>query len=412
MKLGRFANFFPLAAIHGMLAAIGLIIIAKQVPVLLNVDPVFAKGKDPLELLAYIPTFISKSDLQVASIGLASLVLIFAWPGIRNPLLKRIPAPLLVLAGVIPLSILLDLKHHAPAYTLVKTGSLLENLSLNVDFSGIRLPEVFLKYTVMFALVGSLESLLTVKAIDLLDPSGQKSDANKDLIAIGIGNIFCGFLGGLPMISEVARSSNNLSNGARTRWANFFHGFFILCFLLLAVSVLELIPNTALAAMLVAVGYRLANPKEFRHMLAIGWEQLAIFLTTIFFTLFEDLLVGIAAGIILKLILHLLYGARWPELFRPSYKIQGLQESPIVVLERSLIFSNWLTLKKVLDSISGNGQITIDVSGVKLLDHSTRENLLHFKEDHEHNGSSVQIIGIENLVPVSSHPLASLRSKA
>ena len=102
------------------------------------------------------------------------------------------------------------------------------------------------------------------------------------------------------MISEVARSSSNVNNGAKTRWANFFHGFFILVFVLLASHLIELIPNTALAAMLITVGIKLAHPKEFIHTFKIGKEQLAIFLVTIFLTMYEDLLVGIGAGILLK----------------------------------------------------------------------------------------------------------------
>jgi MFS superfamily sulfate permease-like transporter len=122
----------------------------------------------------------------------------------------------------------------------------------------------------MFALVGTVESLLTVKAIDSLDAYKRKSNYNKDLIAVGIGNIFVGSLGGLPMISEVARSSANVNNGAQTRWANFFHGLFLLIAVLTIAPIIELIPNAALAAMLIAVGYRLASPNEFIKTYKIG----------------------------------------------------------------------------------------------------------------------------------------------
>ena len=168
----------------------------------------------------------------------------------------------------------------------------------------------------MFALVGSLESLLTVKAIDLSDPWKRKSDNNKDLIAIGIGNAITSVLGGLPMISEVARSSANVAQGAKTRWANFFHGFFILVFVLVASRYIEMIPNAALAAMLISVGIRLSHPKEFIHTFNIGKEQLAIFIVTIVVTLLEDLLIGIAAGMLLKIIIHLVNGAPLSSLFK------------------------------------------------------------------------------------------------
>lgn len=287
-KLGKLADFFPLSAIHGMLAAIGLIIIAKQIPILLDVAPAMTKGKGPLQLLANIPNFIAHLDPKATLIGVVCLAIMMGWPMIKNPIIKKIPAPLVVLMIAIPAELIMDFQTTEPAYALVHIGNLLENIKVNVDFGGVAQIGLFVKYVIMFALVGTLESLLTVKAIDLLDPYKRKSDANKDLVAVGIGNTIAAILGGLPMISEVARSSSNVNNGAKTRWANFFHGFFILGFVLLASHLIELIPNTALAAMLITVGIKLTHPKEFIHTFKIGKEQLAIFLVTIFFTLFED----------------------------------------------------------------------------------------------------------------------------
>lgn len=411
-KLGKWANFFPLSAIHGMLAAIGLIIIAKQIPVLLNVDPVFTKGKDPLELLASIPTFVINMNPKVAMVGIFSLILLFVWPNLKNPLLKKIPAPLVILALTIPVGLFLDFKNTAPSYTLVHIGNFIDSLKINADFSGFNQTGIFIKYVIMFALVGTLESLLTVKAIDILDPAKQKSDTNKDLIAIGIGNIFGGFLGGLPMISEVARSSNNLFNGGKTRWANFFHGFFILIFLLLAVPLLEMIPNTALAAMLITVGFKLAHPMEFVHIFKIGKEQLAIFLVTIFFTLFEDLLVGIAAGIVLKLIIHLLNGAKFKNLFKTTIRVVNEEFGPKLIIEQCAVFSNWLGLKKILDELPQKEIVSIDFSELTLVDHSVLENLHHFKDDYENGGGKVQFQGLEHLNQLSDHPLAARRLKS
>lgn len=411
-KMGKLANFFPLSAIHGMLAAIGLIIIAKQIPVLLNVDPVFTKGKDPLELLASIPTFVLNMNPRVAIVGILSLIILFVWPNLKNPIIKKIPAPLVILALTIPAGLFLDFKNTAPSYTLVHVGNFIESLKLNADFSGFSQTGIFIKYVIMFALVGTLESLLTVKAIDILDPSKQKSDTNKDLIAIGIGNIFSGLLGGLPMISEVARSSNNLYNGGKTRWANFFHGLFILIFLLLAVPLLEMIPNTALAAMLITVGFKLAHPKEFVHIFKIGKEQLAIFLTTIFFTLFEDLLVGIAAGIILKLIIHLFNGAKFKSLFKATIRVVDEEFGPKLIIEQCAVFSNWLGLKKILDELPQKELVSIDFSELKLVDHSVIENLHHFKDEYENGGGKVQFQGLEQLHQLSNHHLAARKQKA
>lgn len=200
----------------------------------------------------------------------------------------------------------------------------------------------------MFALVGSLESLLTVKAIDMMDPYKRKSNPNRDLIAIGVGNVIASVMGGLPMISEVARSSANVSNGAKTRWSNFFHGFFILLFVIVAVHLIELIPNTALAAMLISVGIKLAHPKEFVHVFSIGKEQLAIFLITIFFTLFEDLLVGIAAGMLTEIVIHLMHGAPFKALFKAPVLVSFNNEEYLVEVQKAAIFTNYMGLKSKL----------------------------------------------------------------
>lgn len=411
-KLGKLADFFPLSAIHGMLAAIGIIIIAKQIPVLLNDDPALGKGKGPLELLANIPNFIMNLDPKATFIGVVSLAIMMGWPYIKNKSIKMIPAPLVVLLFAIPCELFMHFKETEPAYALVKIGNFVDALGFNASFDGISQTGIFVKYVIMFALVGSLESLLTVKAIDLMDPFKRKSDMNKDLIAVGIGNTFAAFLGGLPMISEVARSSSNVNNGAKTRWANFFHGVFILAFVLLASPILEMIPNAALAAMLITVGIKLSHPKEFIHTFQIGKEQLAIFLVTIFFTLFEDLLVGIAAGIILKMIIHLVNGTPISSFFKAPTLVSFEGNNYLVEIDKAAIFTNYLGVKRKLESIPPGFNVTIDLKKTKLVDHSVMENLEHFKHDYESNdNSTVTIIGLDNHTPLSDHPLSGRKNK-
>lgn len=410
-KWGKLVDIFPLSAIHGMLAAIGLIIIAKQIPVLLDVDPALSKGKGPIDLLLNIPNFIAHLDPRATVIGLISFAIMMGWQSVKHPILKKIPAPLLVLIIAIPAELYMDFQHTEPAYALVHLGNLLENVKVNVSFNGISQIGVFIKYVVMFALVGSLESLLTVKAIDLMDPYKRKSNTNKDLIAVGLGNIVAGVLGGLPMISEVARSSANVNNGAKTRWANFFHGFFILVFVLLASHLIELIPNTALAAMLITVGIKLAHPKEFIHIFQIGKEQLAIFLVTIFFTLFEDLLVGVAAGMILKMIIHVVNGAPFSALFRVPVEVSFNDNNYVVTVKKAAVFSNYLGIKNKLDAIPQGMNITIDLEKTKLVDHSVMESLEHFKHDYEVSGGTVEIVGIHDHAALSDHKLAARKKK-
>jgi MFS superfamily sulfate permease-like transporter len=273
-------------------------------------------------------------------------------------------------------------------------------LGVKASFEGVSQTGTFIKFVVMFALVGSLEALLTVKAIDMMDPFKRKSDYNKDLMAVGLGNIIAGLLGGLPMISEVARSSANVSNGAKTRWANFFHGIFILIFLIFAVSFSNLIPMSALAAMLIGVGYKLAHPKEFRHMFKIGKDQLSIFIVTIFVTLASDLLIGIAAGIMLKLIIHLTRGVSFGELFRVKTIVQ---ENTITVVG-PLIFSNFLGVKRLISNFPLNSQLILNISNCKIIDHSVIETLHHLEEDFKNEGGQFVIRGLELFNSITNHP--------
>lgn len=406
-KLGKLTDIFPLSAVHGMLAAIGLIIIAKQVPVLLDINPAWTKGKEPLELFREFPHFMANLDPKATFIGLISLVIMMGWPYLKHTTLKKIPAPLVVLLIAVPAELILEFQHTEPTYALVHIGNLVENIKINVDFGGFSQMGVFIKYVVMFALVGSLESLLTVKAIDMMDPMRIKSNSNKDLIAVGVGNVISAILGGLPMISEVARSSSNVNNGAATRWANFFHGLFILIFVILGSSLIELIPNTALAAMLITVGIRLAHPKEFMHTLHIGKEQLLIFCITIIFTLATDLLIGIGAGMLTEIIINIVNGKPLNVIFKTPTEVSFTEDKYLVKISKAAVFTNFLGIKRKLESIPPGMEVEIDLEDTLLVDHSVMQNLHHFQYDYESHGGVVNILGLDNHRPVSNHKAAA-----
>lgn len=411
-KLGKLADIFPLSAIHGMLAAIGLIIIVKQIPVLLDVNPEMYTGLSIIESMLSIPKFFANFDPKATLIGVYSLAIMLGWPYLKDFKLGKIPAPLMVLIVAIPSELAMDFQHSEPPYALLHIGNFIENVKFNADFSGFTQTGIFLKYVVMFSIVGTLESLLTVKAIDMIDPYKRKSNNNKDLIAVGLGNTISALLGGMPMISEVARSSANVTNGAQTRWANFFHGIFILGFVLVATPVIELIPNAALAAMLITVGIKLAHPKEFVNTFKIGKEQLAIFLVTIAFTIIEDLLIGIAAGIILKMIIHLANGTPISSFFKAPTVVSFQGNEYLIEIDKAAIFTNFPGIKRKLEEIPSGFNVTIDLKNTKLVDHSVMENLHHFQHDYEEGGGHVKIIGLEKHRPVSDHHLAARKKKS
>ena len=239
-RSGILGEFFPTAAVHGLLASIGVIVIATQFPVVLGV--MTAEG-GPLVRLASFPSYIMEMNPAVAVIGLVSLAIMFCYPLIKSPLLKVVPSPMVVLLVAIPLGIYFRLpEEHAYAFAgashelgprfLVNVPSNLFSALIFPDFSGLA-SSTGLRYIILFSLIGSLESLLSAKAIDQIDPFRRKTNLDRDLVAVGIGNTCSAFVGGLPMISEIVRSRANIDNGAQTRFANMFHGTFLLVFVAL-----------------------------------------------------------------------------------------------------------------------------------------------------------------------------------
>ena len=406
LKFGSLSDFFPHSAVHGMLAAIGIIIFSKQIHVLLGIDPATLKGLQPIELYERIPHSISNADPRVVLVGIVSLIIIFGMPLLKAKIFKIIPAPLVVLVVTIPMAILMDFKHTEPAFDLVKIGDFWASVGFNADFSAIGSP-IFWKFVFMFLFVNSLESLLTVKAIDGLDPWKRVSNPNKDLVAVGAGNALSGLLGGLPMISEVARSSANVNFGGRTRWANFFHGLFLLIAMLLFIPVIEMIPNSALAALLIAVGYRLASPNEFFKTYKIGAEQLVIFVVTIIVTVATDLLVGIASGILAKFIFHILNGAPMRSLFKARYEFLENETEYNISIRDAAIFSNLIGFKKMFARIKPGKRVTLNFAEVRIVDHTFMEQLHHFEEEYQHDGGTVAVLGFEHFQFFSKHPLAA-----
>lgn len=405
-KLGFLSDFFPRSAVHGMLAAIGIIIIAKHIPVLLGDDPEIYKGEGPIELILDIPKFITHAHWHIAVVGVLGLLILFITPLIKINIFKKIPGPMLVLLMAVPLSIFWHLKETEPPYTMVSIGDFWGTIGLAADFSIIG-KFVFWKYVFMFLFVGSLESLLTVKAVEDLDPYKRETDFNSDLKAVGAGNFFSGLLGGLPMISEVVRSSANINFGAVTKWSNIFHGFFLLMAMIFLIPLIELTPNAALAAMLIYAGYRLAAPKEFIDTYKIGKEQLAIFLTTVIVTLIEDLLLGVLAGILVKIIFHCINGANLKSLFRTDYILHENEGSTLIELRGVAVFSNLLGFKKIFSKLPHNKNVIIDFSNVILIDHSFMSFMKYFRGEYIRKGGTIDINGLGRHKPLSSHPLAT-----
>jgi MFS superfamily sulfate permease-like transporter len=275
------------------------------------------------------------------------------------------------------------------------------------DFSGVA-TSIGIKYIILFSLIGSLESLLSAKAVDTIDPWRRKTNYDRDLLAIGIGNTAAAFIGGLPIISEIVRSRANIDNGAKTRFANMYHGCFLLVSVALIPGLINQIPLAALGAMLVFTGFRLASPNEFVHMYKVGREQLVIFVSTIVGVLATDLLMGIAIGIAVKTIIHLVNGAPVSSLLRLSIDIESAGAGGVTVrVRKSAVFSTWIALKKRLESLRDRSPVALDLSETVLVDHTVMENLREMEKEFKEQGSSLVIKGLDQHRRVSDYPTAA-----
>ena len=427
LRMGKLADFFPSSAIQGMLAAIGLIILGKQFHIMLGNKIV--QG-DSFGYLFEIPNTImgvfsfKDSRLVYASIfGIISLLIMVFYSKIRNKYFQLIPAPMWIVVISISFSYYYEiiLKQPNPIHPdyMISGIPSFQKIITEIptpDFGKIgSLPF----WTSVFALtlISSIESLLSIKAIDKLDSDKRRSNVNKDIKALGLATIGSGFLGGLNVVTVIARSSVNVNNGGSNRSSNFFHAFFLVVFIILFSSQLTRISLPALMAILVYTGYKLASPEMIRNIFSIGREQLIIFFVTLFVTLKIGLITGIAMGVLTTLIIHTLLNKSASLFLRNILKPNVLmfkeeendRDNYYISVKHFSSFLNYFRLKSKLEAVPETEDVIVDFSMCEFVDHTVMENLNNFQELFIKKGGHFEIIGLDMHDADSKHPFALRR---
>lgn len=408
LKAGVIGAFFPSAVIKGMLAAIGLILIIKQIPHAIGYDISFEGDESYMQetaetsLLELTASF-DRLSLGSTAITASALLILLLWetaPVKRIPIIGMIPAPLLAVAWGIAFNTVAA--EFAPDWSvsgqhrvgLPVTGTVDEFFGLFVapDFSYLAHPQVY-KVAATLAIIASLETLLSLEAVDKLDPLKRTAPTNRELKAQGLGNIFSGLLGGLPLTAVIVRSSANINAGGRTRVASFIHGLLLLLSIAFFVPVLNLIPLSCLAAILLQTGYKLAKPQLFFELYRQGWNQFLPFVVTIAAILATDLLQGIVIGIGIGMVFVIVAN------YQASITLTEKNGHYLLSLNKDVSFLNKALLRKLLSRIPENSPVLIDASKAQFIDHDILETLEDFLKSAPDSGITVAINDTDNQKP-------------
>ena len=426
LRLGKLSDFFPSSAIQGMLAAIGLIILGKQFHIMLAHR---IERADTIDYLLEIPFTINdalhyeKEGLILAALaGLISFIIMMFYPKIRNKYLQLIPAPMWIVILSIAFSYYFELFAHEanPIAKNYMISGIPEFKEIIAQLPTVNFGKIgqfsFWSSVLALTLIASIESLLSIKAVDKLDPEKRRSNVNRDLKALGLATIGSGFLGGLNVVTVIARSSVNVNNNGSNRSANFFHAVFLIIFIVLFSSQLTRIPLPALMAILVFTGYKLASPESIKKIFSIGKEQIIIFLVTLFVTLKVGLISGILSGVLITIIIHIIInkslGLFARNILKPNvlmYQETDTDGNYYISVKHFCSFLNYYKLKNKLDAVQENQDVIVDFSLCEFVDHTVMENLNSYRDLFLKRGGHFEVIGLDMHDTDSKHPFALRR---
>ena len=403
IRAGTLANYFPISVIKGLLAAIGVILILKMAPKMIGHDA--ALGISDLNSLSQIQSTVSGLNPMAAIIGLGSLVFLLVWARVPKLKASSIPAPLLVVVVGAAITLLLqqmaaDSKWVIPTSHLVevpvaKGMSDLKLFLIFPDFSALGSSQVYVA-AIVIAVVASLETLINLEAVDNIDPEGRVSPKNRELFAQGAGNIICGLIGGLPITSVIIRSSVNIGAGVKTRMSAISHGFLLVGCVLAIPGLLNAIPLSALGAILLVTGFKLASLTLFRQMWSGGMNKFLPFVITVVAIVLIDLLSGVLIGLAIAIV-FVLRGA-----LQTPFSLDGENQSDGDVhrlrLSNQATFLNQATLSKTLEEVPDGSHVLLDATSTHHLDPDIESLLIEFiSSTAPEHGIKVSMTGFDQL---------------
>lgn len=409
LKLGRIADIFHSSVIHGILAAIGIIIFAKQIHVALGT---YSPSPNIIQNLVDAVVFLPKANPFVVIISLVGLILLLFSSKINYKFFHILPTPMWVIAFSIPFAYLFNFfDSHVlsflgkdydigPQLLLDIPDNIMESI-MHPNFNKIGTIEF---WTTVFSLltITSIESLAIAKAIDKIDPYKRKTDLNKDLTGIGLSTMASGLLGGIPVIAVIIRSTVNVHNGAKTKWSNMYQGLILLLFIVVLSPIMQQVPLCAFAILLVYTGFKLASPSVFRQMYDHGIEQLIFFVGTMVLTLYTNLLIGLFGGLLLVMISHIVlarvsFKRFYNMIFNSGSNLKEISDGNYNL--NILGIANFLGILKINNlvvQIPAGANAIIDLSEARLVGTTVLEDLYDYQIIHGQTGGKIEIQGLEN----------------
>ena len=409
-RLGGFTHFVPSAVIKGMLAAIGIILISKQIPALIGYDKPDFWSNEMFNIITFRHLFSSMQHLSAGVtpgamlIASLSLAMLWVWKRTLSSRLVFLPASFIaVLFGVVLAQMF---ARWAPALSLQPTqfvsipGNIADSLHLP-DFRALGTHTDIWKNALVICLVATLETLLSIEAIDKLDPYNRVTPQNRELVAQGAGNLLSGMLGGLPVTAVIVRSSANAEAGARTWLSGFLHGIWLLLVVLFAAGWVNLIPYCVLAAILIRTGYNLAKPAMFIGVWRQGREQFLPFIVTIGAILLTDLLIGVLVGVAYSV--YFLIKHTYRAGFTVKEKKEGSISHYFIELALNVSFLNKKAIADLLDKIPEYSVVEIVGTDSVYIDHDVLEIFQQFKSKAHNKHIQLFMHGIPEVQTIELH---------